>query len=187
MPEMLLPRVGLGFDLHPFDRSRALVLGGVRIKGAPGLRGHSDADVLAHALCDALLGALGLPDMGVRFADTDPRWRGRSSLFFVRDAMREARRRGYTVGNADTVILAEVPRLLPHLPAMRRALARALGCGVGAVAVKAKRGEGLGWVGRAEGMAAQAMVLLAPAATRPRTTPSSRTAARPARRRGGRR
>src|SRR5690242_19430346 len=93
------PRIGLGVDRHQFDRSRRLTLGGVRIPEAPGLRGHSDADVLAHAVCDALLGALGLPDMGMRFKDTDRRWRGRSSLFFVRDAMREARRRGMVVGN----------------------------------------------------------------------------------------
>ena len=157
-----LPRVGLGVDRHPFDRSRRLTLGGVPIPGAPGLRGHSDADVLAHAVCDALLGALGLPDMGMRFKDTDRRWRGRSSLFFVRDAMLEVRRRGLMVGNLDAVLLAETPRLAPHVAAMRRRLAGALGCDAAVVSVKPKRGEGLGFVGRREGMAAQAVVLLVP-------------------------
>ena len=159
-----MPRIGLGVDRHPFDRSRRLTLGGVPIAGAPGLRGHSDADVLSHAVCDALLGALGLPDMGMRFKDTDRRWRGRSSLFFVRDAMREASRRGMVVGNLDAVLLAETPRLAPHVAAMRRRLAGALGCDVAAVSVKPKRGEGLGFVGRREGMAAQAVVLLVPSA-----------------------
>ena len=157
------PRIGLGVDRHPFDRSRRLTLGGVPIAGAPGLRGHSDADVLSHAVCDALLGALGLPDMGMRFKDTDRRWRGRSSLFFVRDAMREARRRGMVVGNLDAVLLAETPRLAPHVAAMRRSLAGALGCDAGAVSIKPKRGEGMGFVGRGEGMEAQVVVLLVPA------------------------
>jgi 2-C-methyl-D-erythritol 2,4-cyclodiphosphate synthase len=161
-PPAATPRIGLGVDRHPFDRSRRLTLGGVPIAGAPGLRGHSDADVLAHAVCDALLGALGLPDMGMRFKDTDRRWRGRSSLFFVRDAMREVRRRGLVVGNLDAVLLAETPRLAPHVAAMRRRLAGALGCDATAVSVKPKRGEGLGFVGRGEGMAAQAIVLLVP-------------------------
>jgi 2-C-methyl-D-erythritol 2,4-cyclodiphosphate synthase len=157
-----MPRIGLGVDRHPFDRSRRLTLGGVSIPGAPGLRGHSDADVLAHAVCDALLGALGLPDMGMRFKDTDRRWRGRSSLFFVRDAMLEVRRRGLVVGNLDAVVLAETPQLAPHVAAMRRRLAGALGCDAAVVSVKPKRGEGLGYVGRREGMAAQAVVLLVP-------------------------
>jgi 2-C-methyl-D-erythritol 2,4-cyclodiphosphate synthase len=162
-----LPRIGLGVDRHAFDRARRLTLGGVAIPGAPGLRGHSDADVLAHAVCDALLGALGLPDMGMRFKDTDRRWRGRSSLFFIRDAMRDVRRRGLAVGNLDSVLLAETPRLAPHIAAMRRRLSGALGCDPAVVSVKPKRGEGLGFVGRREGMAAQAIVLLIPAASAP--------------------
>jgi len=150
------------------------VLGGVPIPGAPGLRGHSDADVLAHAVCDAILGALGLPDMGMRFRDDDPQWRRRASLFFVRDAMTEARRRGLAVGNLDTVVLAETPRLAPHVDAMRRRLAEALGCDVSSVSVKPKRGEGLGFVGRSEGMAAQAIVLLVPAGRAPRRSGAGR-------------
>ena len=153
-------RVGCGFDVHPFDPRRRLVLGGVRLKGGAGLRGHSDADVLAHAVCDALLGAIGLPDMGIRFPASDPRHAGRSSLAFLRDVMREARGRGFRLGNLDTVLLAETPRLGPHLQTMRRRLAKALGCDAGDVSVKAKRFEGLGAIGRREGIAAQAVVLL---------------------------
>ena len=154
-------RIGCGFDLHPFGAGRPLVLGGVRVPGGRGLHGHSDADVLAHAVCDALLGALGLPDMGVRFPATDARHRGRSSFVFLRDVMKEVRVRGFSVGNVDAVLLAETPRLRAHLGAMRRNLARTLGCAASDVAVKAKRGEGLGAIGRGEGMAAQAVVLLA--------------------------
>jgi 2-C-methyl-D-erythritol 2,4-cyclodiphosphate synthase len=163
------PRVGLGCDRHPFAAGRRLVLGGVRIPAVRGLAGHSDADVLSHAVCDALFGALGMPDMGVRFPATDRRHRGRASLEFVSEAMRDVRRRGYTVGNLDAVLLAETPRLEDRLRAMRRKLAKALGCAPDAVSVKAKRGEGLGWIGRSEGIAAQAVVLLLPApAARPR-------------------
>jgi 2-C-methyl-D-erythritol 2,4-cyclodiphosphate synthase len=153
-------RVGLGYDIHPFDARRRLTLGGVRLRGSAGLRGHSDADLLAHAVCDAILGALGLDDMGIRFPDTDPAHRGKSSLVFLRQVMRDARRLGYRIGNLDTVLAAEIPRLRPHLPAMRRTLARALGCDPAVVSIKAKRGEGIGAIGRREGMAAQAIVLL---------------------------
>jgi 2-C-methyl-D-erythritol 2,4-cyclodiphosphate synthase len=159
------PRIGLGCDRHPFATGRRLVLGGVRIQASRGLAGHSDADVLAHAVCDALLGALGMSDMGVRFPATDRRHRGRASLEFVKDAMRDVRRRGYTVGNLDAVLLAETPALANRLGGMRRNLAKALGCAPAAVSLKAKRGEGLGWIGRSEGIAAQAVVLLLPAPT----------------------
>ena len=153
-------RIGCGFDVHPFGDRRRLVLGGVHVRGGAGLSGHSDADVLAHAVCDALLGALGLPDMGIRFPASDLRLKGRSSLVFLRNVMREARGRGFRLGNLDTVLLAETPRLRPHLHQMRRRLARALGCGATDVSVKAKRAEGLGAIGRREGIAAQAVVLL---------------------------
>ena len=153
-------RIGCGFDIHPFGHRRRLVLGGVRIRAGAGLSGHSDADVLAHAVCDALLGAMGLPDMGIRFPASDPRLKGRSSLAFLRQVMREARGRGFRLGNLDTVLLAETHRLRPHLQAMRRRLARTLRCDAAAVSVKAKRAEGLGAIGRREGIAAQAVVLL---------------------------
>jgi 2-C-methyl-D-erythritol 2,4-cyclodiphosphate synthase len=116
-------------------------------------------------VCDALLGALGLPDMGARFPESDARLRGRSSLWFLEDVMREARSRGFEIVNLDAVILAETPRLQPHIPAMRKALAGALGIAVDSVSVKAKRMEGLGAVGRQEGIMAQAVALVAGRAT----------------------
>ena len=156
-----LMRLGCGADAHPLRPGRRLVLGGVEIPHPRGLAGHSDADVLSHAVCDALLGALGLEDMGARFPDSDASLRGRSSLWFLTDVMRDIRSRGFDIVNVDTVILAEAPRLRPHLPAMRIALAAALGVPTDCVCVKAKRLEGLGAVGRQEGIMAQAVVLLA--------------------------
>ncbi len=154
-------RIGCGADVHALAPGRRLVLGGVEIPHDRGLRGHSDADVLSHAICDALLGALGAPDMGARFPDTDDRFRGRSSLEFLKEVMVEVRSRGLEIVNLDSVILAEAPRLQPHLDLMRERLAAALGCRIDEVGVKAKRFEGIGSVGRKEGMMAQAVVLLA--------------------------
>lgn len=154
-------RIGCGADAHPLQPGRRLVLGGIEIPHSVGLAGHSDADVLSHALCDALLGALGLPDMGTRFPDSDERLKGRSSLFFLEDVMQEVRRRGFEIVNVDTVILAEAPRLQPHVETIRASLARALGVPPTSVGLKAKRLEGLGAVGRREGMMAQAVALLA--------------------------
>jgi 2-C-methyl-D-erythritol 2,4-cyclodiphosphate synthase len=151
--------------MHPLAPGRRLVLGGVAIPHDRGLAGHSDADVLAHAVCDAILGALGGPDMGTRFPDTDERHRGRGSLEFLREVAAEAAGRGYRIGNIDAVVVAEAPRLQPHFAAMRRLLAGALGCDEGRVSVKAKRCEGLGAVGRREGIGAQAVALLLPART----------------------
>jgi len=153
-------RIGCGADAHPFRPGRRLVLGGVEIPHPRGLAGHSDADAVAHAICDAILGALGLPDMGVRFPDTDESLRGRSSLWFLQDVMREARLRRFEIVNVDAVVLAEAPRLQPHLGAMRRALAGALGVPEGSVGLKAKRLEGLGAIGRGEGIMVQAVALL---------------------------
>jgi 2-C-methyl-D-erythritol 2,4-cyclodiphosphate synthase len=156
-------RIGCGTDVHPLAPGRRLVLGGVEIRHERGLTGHSDADVLAHAICDALLGALGRPDMGVLFPDTDEAHRGRSSLQFLRQVMGEARSAGYAIVNLDAVVLAEAPRLQPHIDGMRAALAAALGCPPSAIGLKAKRCEGLGALGRREGILAQAVVLLGPA------------------------
>jgi 2-C-methyl-D-erythritol 2,4-cyclodiphosphate synthase len=153
-------RIGVGIDVHPFAPGRTLVLGGVSIANHRGLAGHSDADVLAHAVCDAILGALALPDLGSRFKDDDPRHAGRSSLEFLEEAAAEARRHGYTIVNIDAVVLAEAPRLQPHLLAMRERLGAALGCPDGAIGVKAKHCEGLGAIGRQEGVMAQAVALL---------------------------
>ena len=158
-------RVGCGADVHPLAPGRRLVLGGVEVPHPRGLAGHSDADVLAHAVCDALLGALGLPDMGTRYPDSDPGLRGRRSVELVEEVMSEARARGFEIMNVDTILLAEEPRLQPHLESMRAGLARALGCAPARVGVKAKRCEGIGALGRREGIMAQAVVLLGPRVT----------------------
>ena len=152
-------RVGMGFDVHPFGGPGPLVLGGVEIEG-PGLRGHSDADAVAHAVADALLGAAGLADLGTLFPASDDRYRGASSMVLLADVVARVRDAGWTTGNVDVVIAAEQPRLGPHVAAMGAALSAVVG---GPVSVKAKRGEGLGAIGRAEGIAAWAVALLEPA------------------------
>jgi len=184
-------RIGLGCDRHPFDPARPLVLGGVAIAGAPGLAGHSDADVLLHAVCDALLGALGLPDMGRRFPSSDARFRGAPSGRFVDEAVAEVARAGYVIANVDAVLLAEIPRLAPHLEAIRAGLARVLRLPADRIGLKAKSGEGLGWIGREEGMAAQAVALLQEeppvASPAPRRRPAGRRVTGRLDRRGARR
>ena len=158
----MMPRVGIGYDVHRFAEGRALVLGGVRIAHPRGLVGHSDADALSHAVADALLGALALGDLGAHFPDTDPRWAGADSLALLRQVVALVRGRGYAVGNVDATVLAEEPRLAPHVPAMRAALAGALGVGEERVSVKATRPEGLGSLARGDGLAAWAVALVAP-------------------------
>jgi 2-C-methyl-D-erythritol 2,4-cyclodiphosphate synthase len=153
-------RIGCGFDVHPLALGRRLVLGGVTLQHTHGLIGHSDADVLTHAICDAILGALGQPDMGRRFPSSDPALRGRSSLLFLREVAETMRADGFTLLNLDAVIAAEAPPLAPHLARMRDAVAGALGCDPAAVGIKAKRCEGIGAIGRREGMLAQAVALL---------------------------
>ncbi len=174
-------RIGYGADVHPFSEGRPLVLGGVRIAHARGLVGHSDADALAHAVCDAILGAMGLPDMGSRFPDHEEANRGRSSLEFLRDVMREARARRYDIVNIDSVLFAEEPHLKSHMDDMRAALAGALECPPDSIGIKAKHCEGLGAIGRREGIMAHAVVLLGPASAGHRP-PRLRTT-RPTRRR----
>jgi 2-C-methyl-D-erythritol 2,4-cyclodiphosphate synthase len=156
-------RIGQGFDIHPLVPGRRLVLGGVEIASERGLAGHSDADAALHALTDALLGAIGAGDIGRHYPDSDARHANRSSADFVRETMVTVRARGYRVANADVTILAEEPRLAPYLDQMRANVAELLGVGADAANVKATRGEGLGAIGRAEGIAAQAVVLLEPA------------------------
>jgi 2-C-methyl-D-erythritol 2,4-cyclodiphosphate synthase len=151
-------RVGLGFDLHPLTRNRPLILGGVTIPSEVGLHGHSDADVLAHAVGEALLGALALGDLGRHFPDSDPRWEGVSSLRLLDEVMTLVRQRGGRLVNVDATVLAQAPRLAPHLDEMAKRLADVLGVGAGAVSVKAKSPEGLGLLGRREGIAAMAVV-----------------------------
>jgi 2-C-methyl-D-erythritol 2,4-cyclodiphosphate synthase len=156
-------RIGQGYDIHPFAAGRRLVLGGVEIPHDRGLAGHSDADAVLHAVTDALLGALGAGDIGGHFSDRDPRHEGRPSREFVAETMRMVHARGYRVGNLDVTIHAEEPRLAPYVDAMREILADLLGVARDAANVKATRGEGLGAIGRAEGIAAEAVVLLEPA------------------------
>lgn len=164
---MSTTHVGIGFDVHPFsdDAARPMVLGGVRLD-PPGLSGHSDADVVAHAVADAVLGAAGLPDLGSLFPATDDRWKDAPSIGMLEDVAERIAHRGWWVINVDVVVAAEAPKLAPHVGAMSENVTRALyearrpmGGGV-AVNVKAKRGEGLGFVGRVEGIAAWAVALL---------------------------
>jgi 2-C-methyl-D-erythritol 2,4-cyclodiphosphate synthase len=155
-------RVGQGYDVHPFAAGRKLVLGGVEIACARGgLAGHSDADVLAHAVASALLGSLALGDMGMHFPDTDARWKGASSLELLRAAHALVTMRGFAVQNVDATVVAEEPRLGPHVPAMRTNLARILQIEPERVSVKATTHEKVGALGRAEGIAAHAVVLVA--------------------------
>ena len=151
-------RVGFGFDLHPLAVGRPLVLGGVTVEFERGLAGHSDADVLSHAVGEALLGALALGDLGRHFPDTDPRYRGISSLTLLAAVMELVRGRGGRLVNVDATVLAQAPKLAPLLPEMAKRLADALGIHADAVSVKAKSPEGLGLLGRQEGMAAMAVV-----------------------------
>jgi len=153
-------RIGNGFDVHAFAAGRRLVLGGVDIPFDRGLAGHSDADVLLHAVADAIIGALALGDIGVHFPDTDPRWKGADSRMLLRHVIGLARERGYAIGNVDATVVAEVPRLRPHVDAMRANIAADLGCDPSAVSVKATTTERLGFTGREEGIAALASVLL---------------------------
>jgi 2-C-methyl-D-erythritol 2,4-cyclodiphosphate synthase len=151
-------RVGFGFDLHPLVAGRPLVLGGVTVPSELGLGGHSDADVLAHAVGEALLGALALGDLGRHFPDTDPRYRGVSSLVLLEAVMALVRGRGGRLVNVDATVVAQAPKLAPVLPEMAKRLADTLGIAVDAVSVKAKSPEGLGLLGRREGVAAMAVV-----------------------------
>ena len=152
-------RVGLGFDVHPFsdDPARRLVLGGVALEGERGLAGHSAADVIAHAVADALLGAAGLGDLGQHFPDTDARWAGADSMRLLRDVVGLVSGAGWSVANVDASVVLEAPKLAPHRDAICAALTEAVGA---PVSVKAKRAEGLGALGRAEGIACWAVALL---------------------------
>jgi 2-C-methyl-D-erythritol 2,4-cyclodiphosphate synthase len=153
-------RVGLGYDVHRLGGGRPLILGGVRIEHDAGLEGHSDADALAHAIVDALLGASALGDIGEHFPDTDERWRGADSIALLAETVDLLARHGFQVVNVDTVVVAEAPRLRPHIPAMRERLADVLGIPFERVGVKAKTDEGLGPVGRREAIAARAVALV---------------------------
>ena len=157
-----MTRVGLGYDVHRLFDGRPLVLGGVEIPFERGLLGHSDADVLAHACCDALLGAVAAGDLGRHFPDSDPRWKGASSLRLLERVAAIVAERGYAINNLDATIIAERPRLAPYVAEMAGRLAAALGLPVGAVSVKATTSDGLGAIGRGAGIAACAVATVVP-------------------------
>lgn len=160
MPASIPYRVGLGFDFHPFVEGRPLILGGVEIPHARGLQGHSDADAVLHALADALLGAAGLKDVGSYFPDSDERFREISSLLLLEKVQRLIRGKGFQVANVDMVVIAEEPRIAPHVEAMRSAIGRVLHLDSSLIGIKATTMEQHGVIGRREGIAAQAVVLL---------------------------
>ncbi len=153
-------RIGEGVDRHRLVEGRPLILGGVSIDHEKGLSGHSDGDALTHAICDAILGALALGDLGQHFPDTDPAHEGRASLEFLHEVVALARGAGWRPGNVDATVMAEAPRLAPHLKTMRAALAGVLQLELNCVSVKATRGEGLGPEGRGEALTARAVVLM---------------------------
>ena len=158
---MSAPATGIGWDSHRLVEGRPLILGGVTIPSERGLAGHSDADVLAHAVIDALLGAAGLGDIGEHFPDTDERWAGADSLALLRSVVALVAERGLGVVHVDATVVMERPKLGPHKAAIRDSLAAALGVAAGRVNVKATTGEGMGFVGRGEGVAALAVATLA--------------------------
>ena len=156
-------RIGNGFDVHAFAAGRPLVIGGVAVPHDRGLEGHSDADVLLHAIADAMLGALALGDLGRHFPDTDPKWKGANSRRILREVATMMQTQQYVVANIDATILAQAPKLAPYVAAMRANVAADVGCDPAQVSVKATTTERLGFVGREEGIAALASVLLRPA------------------------
>ena len=150
-------RVGIGYDVHQLKAGRPLILGGVVIEHDTGLDGHSDADVLMHAICDAVLGAIGEGDIGSFFPPSDPQWKNAPSSIFLEEAARQITKRNGQLINVDAMLIAEAPRIAPHIPAMKENIATALGIAADAVGVKATTNETMGFVGRGEGMAAHAV------------------------------
>jgi len=153
-------RVGIGYDVHRFAPGRKLILSGVEIPYEQGLLGHSDADVIVHAIMDALLGAAALGDIGQHFPDTDPEYEGISSIWLLQKVAQLLKENHYAVGNIDAIIIAQRPKMMPYLEQMRKNAAAALGIEAGRVSIKATTEEGLGFTGRGEGIAAQAVCLL---------------------------
>jgi 2-C-methyl-D-erythritol 2,4-cyclodiphosphate synthase len=153
-------RIGQGFDVHQLIAGRKLIIGGVDIPYEKGLLGHSDADVLLHAICDALLGAAALGDIGKHYADTDAEYEDIDSRILLRDVVRQVKEAGYRIGNVDATIIAQAPKMAPHIPQMVANIAADLGIAFNAVNVKATTTEQLGYTGRGEGIAAQAVALL---------------------------
>lgn len=153
-------RIGIGYDVHKLQEGLPLWLGGISIEHTKGLVGHSDADVLIHAICDALLGAAALGDIGQHFPDSDPAYKGIDSKILLRNVCQLLSRQGYTIGNVDSIIAAQRPKLAPHIPQMRQTLAECMEIDVSQVSVKATTTEHLGFEGREEGISAQAVVII---------------------------
>ena len=156
-------RVGFGIDIHQLVEGRDLIVGGVKIDSDLGALGHSDADVLLHAICDALLGAANLRDIGHHFSDTDPNFKGVDSQLLLKESYRMVKEKGYEIVNLDSTVLLEAPKLNPHIPRMQEVIAENLGCDVDQISIKATRGEKMGYVGNREGIQAYATVLIAKA------------------------
>jgi 2-C-methyl-D-erythritol 2,4-cyclodiphosphate synthase len=155
-----MTRCGIGYDLHRLAEGRKLILGGIEVPFDKGPVGHSDGDVLGHALCDALLGAAGLGDIGTHFPDTDPKWKGASSLLFLEHTRKLLDARGMRINHLDAVVVCERPKLGAHFPAMRAALAKSLGISLEQINLKAKTNEGTGEIGRGEAIAAHTIATI---------------------------
>lgn len=153
-------RIGQSIDIHQLVEGRKLILGGVEIPYKKGLKGHSDADVLLHAIIESIIGALGEGDIGKHFPDTDDRYKGISSMILLEETYKLITEKGYKIGNVDAIIMTEQPKMAPHIPTMRHNIAKVLHCDVTQINVKATRGEKLGFVGRGEGIVSQAVCLL---------------------------
>lgn len=154
-------KIGMGFDVHQLEEGRDFFLGGIKLPGATkGAVGHSDADVLIHALCDALLGAAGLGDIGFHFSNKDDRWKGMDSKFFLKEVTRMLEEKGWAIGNVDCTIVLEHPKINPHIPAMKSALAPLMKIDESDVSIKATTNETLGYIGRDEGVCAYAVALI---------------------------
>ncbi len=156
-----MSRAGIGYDLHRLEPGRNLVIGGITLPFEKGTLGHSDGDALSHAICDALLGAAGLNDIGTHFPDSDPRWKGASSLIFLEQTRKMLDAKNFRIEHIDAIVILERPKLGPHFPAMRQALANSLGIAEAQINLKAKTNEGVDAIGRGEAIAAQAIATLA--------------------------
>jgi 2-C-methyl-D-erythritol 2,4-cyclodiphosphate synthase len=153
-------RVGMGFDVHQLEEGRDFFLGGIKLPATKGATGHSDADVLIHAICDALLGAANLRDIGFHYSNTDPQWRGRDSKFFLKDVTRMLSDQGWKIENVDCTLCLEAPKINPHIPEMKKVLAPLMNIEEADISIKATTSERLGYVGREEGVNAYAVALI---------------------------
>lgn len=153
-------RVGLGFDVHQLEEGRDFYLGGIKLPASKGAVGHSDADVLIHAICDALLGAANLRDIGFHYSNTDPRWSGMDSKFFLQDVIRMLSEKGWSVENIDCTLCLEAPKVNPHIPEMKKVLAPLMNISEDDISIKATTAERLGYIGREEGVNAYAVALI---------------------------